>query len=234
VWPLVKNFRLYVKEKKQSQKKKSKSTKKVSKSKKSHKKSSSFKLGRNQDDNLNKDDAEVQYSEDAHLWNYPEEPLNFVPEKKTEEDQNIGQEEVVEQEAGEQENIQSTHIQSTHIQSTDVQSTVDESTGMQGTAAMDIDGIGTSTAGPSTKSFEDEVGPSNPIQQEEVKENTASDDETIAKIMLNFDRPSGIHISEPSQQVSVSSSEPEALDPKDKGKGIMKETKKKKKKFTLA
>jgi Sec-independent protein translocase protein TatA len=79
VWPLVKNFRLYVKEMKQSQKKKSKSTKKVSKSKRSHKKSSSFKLGRNQDDNLNEDDAGVQYSEDAHLWHYPEEPLNFVP-----------------------------------------------------------------------------------------------------------------------------------------------------------
>jgi hypothetical protein len=53
--------------------------------------------------------------------------------------------------------------------------------------------------------------------------------------MLNLDRPSGgIHISEPAQQVSNSSSEPEALDPKDKGKGIMKEIKKKKKKFTLA
>ena len=60
VWPLVKNFRLYVKEKKQSQRKKSKSTKKASKYKKRHKKSSSFKLGRNQDDNLNEDDAGVQ------------------------------------------------------------------------------------------------------------------------------------------------------------------------------
>jgi hypothetical protein len=83
-----------------------------------------------------------------------------------------------------------------------------QGTDVQGTAAMDIDGIGTSTAGPSTKTFEDEAGPSNPIQQEEVKEHTTSDDETIAQIMLNLDRPTGIHISEPAQQVSESSSKP--------------------------
>ena len=64
---------------------------------------------------------------------------------------------------------------------------------------------------------------------------TASDDETIAQIMTTLNRSSGgIHISEPAQQVSNYSCEPEALDPKDKGKGILKETKKKKKKFTLA
>lgn len=56
VWPLVQNFRLYVKEQKQSKKKTSKSAKKVSKSKRSKKKLSSFKLGRNQEENLNKDD----------------------------------------------------------------------------------------------------------------------------------------------------------------------------------
>jgi hypothetical protein len=244
VWPLVQNFRLYVKEQKKSKKKKSKSAKKVSKSKRSKKKSS-FKLGRNQEDNLNEDDIEFQYSEDAYFWNYPEEPLNFVPENKTDGAENIVQEKDVENivqedniDVQETEN-QGDNIQSTHIQSTDVQSTVDESTGMQstgvqGTAAMHIGEIGTSTAGLSTKAFEDEACPSNPLQQEEVKEHTASDDETIAQIMLNLDRPTGIHISEPAQQVSDYSSEPEALDPKDKGKGIMKEIKKKKKKFTLA
>ena len=67
VWPLVKNFRLYVKEKKQSQKKKSKSVKKISKSTRSKKKSSSIKLGRNQKDNLNKDDGGIKYSKDAYL-----------------------------------------------------------------------------------------------------------------------------------------------------------------------
>jgi UDP-2,3-diacylglucosamine pyrophosphatase LpxH len=74
-------------------------------------------------------------------------------------------------------------------------------------------------------------------QEEEVKVHTASDDETIAHIMLNLDRPSGgIRISEPVQHISESSSEAEELDPKDKGKGIMKQKniKKKKKKFTLA
>ena len=59
--------------------------------------------------------------------------------------------------------------------------------------------------------------------------------ETIAQIMLNLERPSGgIHISEPAQQVTESSLEAKELDPKDKGKGILKETKKKKKKITLA
>ena len=67
VWPLVQNFRLFVKEKQQSQKQKSKSFNKASKSKKKHQKSSSIKLGRNQDDNLNKDDTGIKYSEDAHL-----------------------------------------------------------------------------------------------------------------------------------------------------------------------
>lgn len=96
VWPLVQNFRLYVKEKKQSQKLKSKSSKKTSKSKRRHRKSSSTKLGRNQDDNLDRDDAEIKYSEDAHLWQYPESPKTFVPEKYIEEDVNIAQEEDIE------------------------------------------------------------------------------------------------------------------------------------------
>lgn len=93
VWPLVQNFRLYVKEKKQSQKPKSKSSKKSSKSKKKHKRSSFTKLGRNQDKNLDKDDAEVKYSKDAHLWQYPESPKIFEPESYVEEDMNIAQEE---------------------------------------------------------------------------------------------------------------------------------------------
>lgn len=171
---------------------------------------------------MNEDDVVLQYSEDAHLWHYPEEPLNFVPEKQTDKAENIVQEENVEnivqeenvdeQDTGVQgDNIQniaaqSTDFQSTGVQSTGVQSTLDQ--GNQGTAAINVD----------------EVGPSNPTQQEEIKEHTASDDETIAQIMHNLDRPRGIHISEPAQKVFESSSEPEALDPKDKRKGIMKET----------
>ena len=54
--------------------------------------------------------------------------------------------------------------------------------------------------GPSTRILNEEVGPSNPTQQEEIKEHTTSDDETIAQIMLNFDRPRGIHISEPAHK----------------------------------
>ena len=54
--------------------------------------------------------------------------------------------------------------------------------------------------------------------------------------MLNISRPRGITIPGVEQaQVSQSSSKStEELDPKDKGKGIMKESKKKKKKFSLA
>jgi hypothetical protein len=125
VWPLVQNFRLYVKKQKQNKKKKSRTTKKASKSKRSKKKTSSFKMGRNQEDNLFKDDVGFQYSEDAHLWHYPEEPLNFMPEKQTDEAENIVQEENVdEQDIGVQDvDEQETEIQGVNIQSTDVQST---------------------------------------------------------------------------------------------------------------
>lgn len=62
-----------------------------------------------------------------------------------------------------------------------------QSTGVQGTATMNVGEIGTSTAGLSTKVFKDEAGPSKPVEEEEVKEHTASDGETIAQIMLNLD-----------------------------------------------
>ena len=87
-WPFVQHFRLFVKEKKQSEKAKSKSVKKGSKSKKKSKKSSSIKLGRNQDDNLYTDDGKINYSEDAHLWNFPEEPRI---EEKIDDIENISQ-----------------------------------------------------------------------------------------------------------------------------------------------
>ena len=100
--------------------------------------------------------------------------------------------------------------------------------GDQGTAALNVN-----EAGPSTRIFDDETGPS--IQQEEIKEHTASDDETIAQIMVNMSRPRGISIPGVEQaQVSQASSESGELDPKDKGKGVMQESKKKKKKSTLA
>ena len=106
---------------------------------------------------------------------------------------------------------------------------------MQGTAEQDIAAIGTSVAGPSTKHYEDEAGPSTFEDEERV--HTASDDETIAQVMMNLRRPTGgIHISEPAQKDDESTSESEKLDPKDKGKGIMvqKDTKKKKKNFSIA
>lgn len=136
--------------------------------------------------------------------------------------------------------IQSTddqHIdtQGTDLQSTGVQSTLDQ--GDQGTAALNID-----IAGPSTRTFDDEAGPTNQQDEmkehtgsDEIKEYTASDDETIAEIMVNMSRPRGISIPGVEQtQVPQASSVSEELDPKDKGKGIIKESKKKKKKFTLA
>lgn len=94
---------------------------------------------------MNENDVRFQYSVDAHLWHYPEEPLNFVPEKQTDEAENIVQEENVDnvdkQDIGVQDvDEQETEIQGVKIQSTDVQSTLDQ--GNQGTAAMNVDEIG--------------------------------------------------------------------------------------------
>lgn len=233
-----------MKEQKKSKKQKSKShktSKKASKSKKSKKKSSSFKLGRNQNDNLNEDDVVSQdpYEDIANAMDYEDIAQSSVQRKLDEvkkivEEENIDieqdtadQGDNIQSTADQNDNIQRTADQGTDPQSTGVQSTLDQ--GDQGTAALNVDEVG-----PSTSIFDEEAGPSNPIQQEEIKKHTTSDDETIAQIMLNLTRPRGISISEPAQ-VSESSSESEELDPKDKGKGIMKVTKKKKKKkITLA
>ena len=68
------------------------------------------------------------------------------------------------------------------------------------TAFMNIDASGTTVAGPYTTNVEDEAGPSIIMQEEEVIAHTASDDETVAQIMLKLNRPTGgIRISEPAQ-----------------------------------
>ena len=129
--------------------------------------------------------------------------------------------------------MEGTDVQSTGAQSIDVQSTGAQSTGVQGTVSQGTARQNLVT--PRTLNFDEEVGPSNPIQ-EEIREHTASDDETIANIILNISRPRGISIPGVEQpQVLQSSSQPiQELDQKDKGKGIMIESKKKKKKYTLA
>ena len=76
---------------------------------------------------------------------------------------------------------------------------------------------------------EDQAGPSMPIVQEEQSTSASGDDETIAEMLLNMSRPRGVVIQEPEQVPQPSSPSSQALDPKDKGKGILVESKKKKK-----
>lgn len=179
------------------------------------------------DENLNEDAK--SYEEKDQMMHYEDTSLfediahQGTAEGKCDENVVVEEENVIADVQGD--DIQSTGDQII-AQSTGVQSTLD-----QGTATLNFDEIG-----PSTRTLDEEAGPSNPIQQEEIKEHTASDDETIAQIMLNILRPTGISIPGVEQsQVSQSSSQStEELNPKDKGKGIMKVSKKKKKKFTLA
>lgn len=106
-----------------------------------------------------------------------------------------------------------------------------QSTGNQDTAAQGI--VKQYLITPRTLVSEEEAGPSNRIQQEEP---TASDDETIANIMLNISRSRGtsIPVVDQSQALQSSSQPTQEADPNDRGKGIMVESKKKNKKFTLA
>ena len=57
----------------------------------------------------------------------------------------------------------------------------------------------------------------------------SGDDETIAEMLINMSRPRGVIIQEPEQVPQTSSTSSQAPDPKDKGKGILVEPKKKKK-----
>ena len=82
---------------------------------------------------------------------------------------------------------------------------------------------------PRTFDFEEQAGPSMPIVQEE-KSASTSDDETIAAMLLNMSIPRGITIPGADQMpTQPSSPSSQAPDPKDKGKGILIESKKKKK-----
>jgi len=131
-------------------------------------------------------------------------------------------------------NIESTKPERTGVQSAGVESTDDQGAGDQGTAVIQ----GTyrkELITPRTLDFEEEAGPSTVLQEEEADtpmvEHTASDDETVAQILQTLSRPRGVTI------LGVAEEQPQAsqpvLDPKDKGKGKLVETKKKKK-LTLA
>ena len=102
----------------------------------------------------------------------------------------------------------------------------DQGTAIQGTVRQYL-------VTPRTLDFEEEAGPSMLIQQEE---RSTSDDENIVEMLINMSKPRGISIPGVDQSQAAQSSQPtQALDPKDKGKGIMIEPKKKKKKkLTLA
>lgn len=140
VWPLVKHHKLWVKHQRKSDQK----SKKASTSKrKKLRKQSSFTLGRNLDVNMN-EDAEPHY-EDTSL--FEDIAHQGIAEGKSDENVVLEEENMIAGVLGD--DIQSTGI----AQSTGVQSTVD-----QGTAALNVDEIG-----PSTRTLDEKVGPSNPI-----------------------------------------------------------------------
>ncbi|GJS61252.1 hypothetical protein Tco_0656036 [Tanacetum coccineum] len=76
------------------------------------------------------------------------------------------------------------------------------------------------------KNFDDEAGPSSPTQEEEPEEQF-KDDEFLADIPLNINRPRGLSIPGPMQ--SQPQQPTQTSDPKEKGKGILVEEPKKKK-----
>ncbi|MCO6516829.1 MAG: hypothetical protein J6586_10135, partial [Snodgrassella sp.] len=122
------------------------------------------------------------------------EKENEQKEEEKENEQKEEEQEIVKQDEGAQ-NIQSTGVQSTAAEVIDLQGTVE-----QGTSSRIIDEREVTAAGPSIMNYEDEAGPSTFIPEEE-REHTASDDETIAQVIMNLRRPTGgIHISEPAQK----------------------------------
>lgn len=177
-------------------------------------------------ENLNEDaEPHEDQNEEAHTMHYEDTPLfEDIAHQDTAERKSDETEQVIFQDENVAVDVKSEDREEIDLESTGVQGTVS-----QGTARQNL-------ITPRTLDFDEEVGPSNPIQQEEIGEHTASDDETIANIILNITRPRGISIPgvEQSQVLQSSSQSTEQLDPKDKGKGIMIESKKKKKKYTLA
>ena len=104
-----------------------------------------------------------------------------------------------------------------------------EDTGVQGTVRQ-------FQITPTTLDFEENVGPSNPVQEEDMVQSN-SDNDTIATILLNMSKAKSISIPgvEQSQDLQPSPKHVPEIDPKDKGKGILVEPEKKKKKkfFTI-
>ena len=122
-------------------------------------------------------------------------------------------------------------VKSGDIEQVDLEGTADQGAGVdaeiqrtsfQGTARQ-------FTITPRTLVFEeDQAGPSMPIVQER-SSSASGDDETIAEMLINMSKPRGVIIQEPEQVPQTSSTSSQAPDPKDKGKGILVEPKKKKK-----
>ncbi|GJS11337.1 hypothetical protein Tco_0368133 [Tanacetum coccineum] len=104
----------------------------------------------------------------------------------------------------------------------------------EGTAEVNESTVGANlSTDPSMKKVEDEAGPST-FQDE--SDEFIQDDTLIADTLVNITRPrrgAGITIPGNISEQERSESPTQILDPKDKGKGIMKEEPKKKKKLTL-
>ncbi|GKF81939.1 hypothetical protein Tco_0243595, partial [Tanacetum coccineum] len=104
----------------------------------------------------------------------------------------------------------------------------------EGTAEVNESTVGANlSTEPSMKKMEDEAGPST-FQDE--SDEFIQDDALIADTLINITRPrrgAGITIPRNISEQERSESPTQILDPKDKGKGIMKEEPKKKKKLTL-
>ncbi|GJY40964.1 putative ribonuclease H-like domain-containing protein, partial [Tanacetum coccineum] len=92
------------------------------------------------------------------------------------------------------------------------------------TEELDLERI-QSTVTPRTLNFDDEAGPSSPIRP--TQEEQFKDDEFLADIPLNINRPRGLSIPGPMQ--SQPQQPTQTSDPKEKGKGILVEEPKKKK-----
>jgi hypothetical protein len=143
---------------------------------------------------MNEDDAKSNEEEDQML-NFDdtyvfEDIAQSTAERKLDEVEQVIEEEDIAIEQVKDGDFDGTRVQGVDVQGT-AQGTGVQGVNVQGTASQSTDRQFLIT--PRTLKFEEEAGPSNPIQEEPIK-HTASDDETISDIILSITRPRGISI----------------------------------------
>ncbi|GJR86456.1 hypothetical protein Tco_0210467 [Tanacetum coccineum] len=205
-----------------------KSQKLKKRGKKQKKKVSSVKLGRNKDEgNL----SEEHHDQDEHGQD-DHNHTAFVYEDFDATDAVVADLERKSDETEERKSDETEERKSDETEQVIIEEEKDTSDVKSGdTEELDLERIQStarqSAVTPRTLNFDDEAGPSSPIRptQEEEPEEQFKDDEFLADIPLNINRPRGLSIPGPMQ--SQPQQPTQTTDPKEKGKGILVEEPKK-------